>query len=98
MKSITFDCLSNDLVPGFKALSLTRHGVSVKSMPAKVNGCFQTKYSRVKITFNEGVVGHSCNYDQFNTAKDAVLRLVESCEKQGFTYEVERGSSLFRMH
>jgi hypothetical protein len=60
------DCLKNDLLPEIKSLNNPKLGITVKSMKAKIHGCFQSNFSRVTITISDHCLGKTCNGSDFS--------------------------------
>lgn len=63
MKNVKFrhEMLKNEYLDEVKKLNNKKLGVTVKSMPAKMYGCFQKNLSRVTIEFSESCIGVFCN-------------------------------------
>ena len=68
MRTITkkvFSELPNTKVDSFKQVENKRCGISVKTMKAKINGCFQTNFTRLTLIIDETVIGKTCNGGDF---------------------------------
>jgi len=60
----------------FKPLNNSRLGVSVKIMPSKIKGCFQSNFSSVKISIDNYCIGKTCNGSDFSENESMVKNIV----------------------
>lgn len=70
--------VNNSDVDMFKQLNSKMYGVIVKVMPSKINGCFQSNFSAVRIELNSNCVGLTCNGSDFMDNERKVKKIVLS--------------------
>ena len=62
----------------FKQLNSKKYGVIVKVMPSKINGCFQSNFSAIRIELNDNCIGRTCNGSDFMDNERKVKSIVLS--------------------
>lgn len=72
----TANQLKNEIAERIKMLHNPKKGVSVSVMPAKINGCFQSNYKRVKVVVDDDVIGRTCNRDEHEMIAEQIEAIV----------------------
>ncbi len=65
VRRYVYSQLPNSLVPEFQAIENKKLGVSIRKMPAKIDGCFQDNFTRLTLIVDEFAIGKTCNGSDF---------------------------------
>lgn len=84
MTTYTFSQLPLNMKAYAKALENKKLGCPVSIMPAKIHGCFQSNWIRVKISLSDNVIGQTCNEEDYSKKEDDVKAW---CKNSGHDYE-----------